>query len=97
VLDHDYRIAAVHQLVDDLEQVGRIRLVHARSRLVHHIDAAFLVQLAGQLEALALAARERVEGLTERQIVEPHIAHRLQLALNLGLSKVLKRLANGHL
>jgi len=36
--------------------VGCVGLVHAGSRLVQHIDAAFFVQLARQLDALAFAA-----------------------------------------
>src|SRR5262245_2052963 len=46
VLDHDHGVAAVHQLVDDLEQVGGVRLVQAGGRLVHHVNAARFVQFA---------------------------------------------------
>lgn len=66
VLDDDHRISAVHQLVYYVEQLGGIRLVHAGGGLVHDVDTPLLVELAGQLDALALASRERVEGLTER-------------------------------
>ncbi len=48
-----------------------------------HVDAALLVQLAGQLDALAFAARQRAERLAEGQIIQAHVAHGLQLAHDL--------------
>ena len=48
--------------------------------LVQHVDAALFVQFAGQFDALAFAARERAQRLAQRQIIQPHVAHGLQLA-----------------
>jgi hypothetical protein len=57
-LDHDDRIAGIHQTVHDRQQMVDIRHVQAGRRLVHHIGASLLVQLAGQLDPLAFAARK---------------------------------------
>ena len=62
------------------QQMADIRHVQAGGRLVHDVDAALFVQFAGELDALAFAARKRAQRLTERQIVQPHIAHGLQFA-----------------
>ena len=56
MLDDDHRVACIHQTIDDFQQVTDIRHVQARGRLVHHVDAALLVQFAGKLDALAFAA-----------------------------------------
>ena len=70
-----------------------VRHVQAGGRLVHHVDAALLVQFAGQLDALAFAARQRAQRLPERQVIQPHVAHRLQLADDLRLREELQRSA----
>ena len=43
-----------------------------------------LVHLAGELEALRLAARERRRGLAQREIAKPEIRERLKLGLGFG-------------
>ena len=58
VLDDDDRVAGIDQPVHDGQQVADIRHVQAGGRLVHHIDAALFVQFAGELDALAFAARQ---------------------------------------
>ena len=73
----------VDEAVHDRRAGADVGHVQAGRRLVHHVDAALLVQLAGELDALALAARERAERLAEREIVQPDVAHRLQLAHDL--------------
>lgn len=40
------------------------------------------MQLACQLDALAFPAQERAERLTECDIIQPDIAHRLEFAHN---------------
>ena len=57
MLDHDHGVACIHQPVDDLQQMTNIRHVQASGRLVHNINTAFLVQLSGELDALAFATR----------------------------------------
>ncbi|MNC36242.1 hypothetical protein D3C75_847530 [compost metagenome] len=55
------------------------------------------MQLACQLDALAFPARERTERLAECDIVQPHIAHRLELAHNLFKLKKIQCLLHSHL
>ena len=57
VLDHDGRIPGIYQAVEDHEEMADVRHVQPRRGLVEDVDAALLVKLAGQLDALALAAR----------------------------------------
>src|SRR5581483_9945352 len=79
VLNHNHGIAAIDEPVHDGEQTTNIRQVQASCWLIHDIDTALLVQFAGQLNALALSAREGAQGLTEGQVVQTHIAQCLQL------------------
>ena len=94
VLDHHDRVAQVDQAVEHVEQLGQVVEVQAGGRLVEQVERAAGVgarQLGRQLDALGLAAGERRRRLAEREVVEPHVAQRLQDAANLG--DVLEQLA----
>ena len=53
--------------------------------------------VAGQLQPLGLAARERVGRLAEPQIIEPHVDQLLQPRLHLrAAAEERERLADGH-
>jgi hypothetical protein len=56
VLDDDDGVAAIDQAAHDGEQATDVREVQAGGGLVHDIDAASLVEFAGDFDALALAA-----------------------------------------
>ena len=100
VLDHHHRVAQVDQPVEHVQQLGQIVEVQAGGRLVEQVERPAGVgpgQLGGQLDALRLAAGERRRRLAERQIVEPHVAQRLQTRRILGMfSNSSHRLAARH-
>ena len=59
MLDDEDRVAQVHEAVDDAEQLADVVEVQAGGRLVEDVERASgvrLAQLAGQLDALRLAA-----------------------------------------
>ena len=91
VLDHNHRVAALHQPVQNFQKVRNVRHVQPRRRLVQHIDAPFLVQLARQLDALAFPARQRAQRLPQRQIVQPHVEERLHFRLDRRKRKSVRR------
>ena len=64
VLDHDHRLAAVDEPVEQAEQVLDVGEVQAGGRLVEDEDVALLAQVGGQLEPLPLPSRQRGERLT---------------------------------
>src|SRR4029450_8222879 len=73
VLDHDHAVALLDEAVEDLDQLRDVVEVEARRRLVEQEEeppAARLEALPRELEALRLAARERVERLAEREVAE---------------------------
>ena len=65
---------------NDAHQQADVGQVQPGGRLVHHVDAALLVQLGGELQALPFAARQRAEWLAQLQVVQPDVVHRLQHA-----------------
>src|SRR5215469_12155148 len=79
VLNHNHRVPAIYQPVHEGEQATNIRQVQASCRLIHDINTALLVKFAGQFNALAFSAREGAHGLAEGQVVQTHIAQRLEL------------------
>ena len=94
VLDHDHRVAQLDQPIEHVQQLGDIVEVQAGGRLVEQIQRLPGVgprKFGGQLHALGLAAGKRRRRLAERQIIEAHVAQRLQDAANLG--NVLEQLA----
>ena len=100
VLDHHHRVAQVDQPVEHVEQLGQVVEVQAGGRLVEQVERPAGVgprELGGQLHALRLAAGERRRRLAEREVVEPHVAERLQDAADLGdVLEQLDRLAARH-
>ena len=96
VLDDDHRIAAIDEFVEHVEQQADILEVEARRRFVENIERAARIalrQLGGELDALALAARERRAGLAQREVAEPHLLDCTQLLVDRG--DVLEKL-HGH-
>ena len=94
VLDHHDRVAQIDQPVEHVEQLGQVVEVQAGGRLVEQVERVAGVgpgELGGQLDALGLAAGERRGRLAERQVVEPHVAERLQDAAD-HLQKVVQLL-----
>jgi hypothetical protein len=78
VLDHDHRLAGVDQPVQEAEQLLEVGQVQAGGGLVEHVDAARRRPSGGELEALALAARQRGERLAEAEVAEADVGHALQ-------------------
>jgi len=73
VLDHDHRLAAVDETVQQAKQVRHVGEMKASGRLVEHVYAAVAAQVRGQLEALPLAAGQGGERLADAQVAEPDI------------------------
>ena len=100
VLDHHDGVAQVDQPVEHVQQLGQIVEVQAGRRLVEQIERPAGVgpgKLGGQFDPLGLAAGERRGRLAEREIVQPHVAERLQRPANLGnVLEQLDRLAARH-
>ena len=73
VLDDDDRVARFDELVEHVEELRDVVEVQARRRLVEDVERAAggaLGQLARELDALGLAARERRRRLAEMDVVE---------------------------
>ena len=100
MLDHDDRIPAVYETLEDDEQLMNIRRVQSRRRLVEDVERlarAALGELRRELDALRLAARERRRGLPEPDVAEPDIANDLKLACDARhILKKLHRLVDRH-
>ena len=80
VLDHDHGVAEIAQAVQRAQQPIVVALVQADRRLVedvHHADQAG-ADLAGEPDALRLAAGERLGAAIERQVVEADVAQEAQ-------------------
>ena len=73
VFDDDHRIAAVDEFVEHIEQQADVLEMKPRRRFVEDVERTpriALGQLGGELDTLALAARERGAGLSEREVAE---------------------------
>ena len=70
VLDHDDRLARVHQPVEQCQQMVDVGQVEPAGRLVEHVDPALVGHVDGQLEALALAAGEGGQLLADAEVAE---------------------------
>ena len=79
VLHHHHGIAFVPEGLEGSDELAVVLLVKADGRLVQ--DVQYIHQpgadLRGQANALALPAGERTGGTVQRQIVQPHIQHKL--------------------
>ena len=85
VLDHEHGVAGVDQPLQHHEQLAHVVEVQPGGRLVEDVErppGAAPLQLARQLHALRLAARQRRGRLPELDVAEPHVVERLQLALD---------------
>ena len=100
VLDDHHRVAQLDEPVEHVQQLGQVVKVQAGGRLVEHVERVARVgagEFGRQLHALGLAAGERGGGLAEREVIEAHVAQRLQDAANLGYAlEKLHGLAAGH-
>ena len=100
VLDDHSRIAALHQLAEDLRQLGDIVKMQAGRGLIEDIDGlsgALSGQLCRQLNPLRLAARELRGRLSELDIAQPDIVEGLDLTPDAGyIFKKYHRLLDGH-
>ena len=72
VLDHDDRVAQVAQALEGRDEPTVVALVQSDRGLVEHVEHAHQVaaDLAGETDALGLAARQRRRGAAEGQVVE---------------------------
>ncbi len=76
VLDDDHRVAAVDEGVQHLQELLHVVEVEARRGLVEDVERAAgraARQLARELHALGLAARERRRALAEPDVPEAHV------------------------
>ena len=87
VVFHDqHGVAGVDKIVQHFEKQLDIGEVEAGRRLVEQIQRAAgrpLDQLAGELDALGLAAGKRGRGLADFDVVEPHVVERFKLLVDL--------------
>ena len=85
VLDHHHRVADVAQVLERRQQLLVVALVQADRGLVQHVDDAgqLAADLAGQPDALALAARERRRRPVQRQVAEAHVEQEAQARADL--------------
>src|SRR5688572_17159006 len=83
------------KLRDVVEMQARSRLVEKEELLRRLVGPG---QMAGELEALRFAARERGHGLAETQVFEADVDERLQARLHfLALAKEARRFGDRHL
>src|SRR5439155_9067445 len=83
VLDHDHGIAVVTQAMQDGEQHLDVVEMQAGGRLIKNIQGTTGVafgQFQRELHPLRLPARERRRRLSQRDVTEPHVEQRSQLA-----------------
>ena len=85
VLDHQHRIAEVAQAAQALQQAGVVALVQADAGFVQHVEHARQprADLAGQTDALALAARQAAGVTRKVQVVEADIDQEAQAVADL--------------
>jgi hypothetical protein len=82
VLDHDDRVAGRDEPIERGDELLDVREVQTRRRLVEQEElraaaaAAGVGELAGELQPLRLAARQRRHRLTQAQVVEPDVDER---------------------
>ena len=89
VLDHDHRMALIHQLIQAIEQALNVREVQARGRFVQDVKIVLpmleLPEFRRQLDPLRLAAGEVRGRMTDGQIPQPQIVEHFEFANNPGL------------
>jgi hypothetical protein len=99
VLDRDDGVAAVDEAVQDVDQLLDVGEVEAGGRLVEDVEraaAGLLAELVGELDALRLAARERVttgEGCDDGNLLDGDGRRRSAAPGQQGVQDVLTRVA----
>ena len=85
MLDDEDGVAEIAQAVEGDEQPLIVALVEADRGLVEHVEHARQARadLAGEADALALAARERARGAVEVEIVEADIVEEAEPLVDL--------------
>ena len=85
VLDHDHGVAEIAQALEGFEQPVVVALVQADARLVEHVEHARqpAADLAGEADALALAAAQGAAGAVEVEVIEPDIVEEAQPLVDL--------------
>ena len=105
MLDHDHRLARIHQPVQQSEQLLDISQVQARGRLVEDqrigLVSPGVAEARSELEPLPLTAGQGGQRLPERQVTQPHIGHPRQDLLcgryfRFAFAEVPLRLTDGH-
>ena len=101
VLDHDHRVARIHQPVQHADQLLHVGHVQADGRFVEHVERftlrAGLGQFGNQLQALRLAARERRALLAQGQVAQADVLHQAQRAVRGGMrGEERRRLVHAH-
>ena len=72
MLDHDDRVAEILKLLEHTDQAVGVARMEADRRLIKYIQRAYqaAAERRGQVDALTLAARQRVAQTVERQIAQ---------------------------
>ncbi len=85
VLDDDHRVAEVAQPGEGVDEAAVVALVQADRRLVEHVQRADQAgaDLAGQPDALGLAAGERAGRAGQREVVEPDVEQEAEPGVDL--------------
>jgi hypothetical protein len=101
VLDDDDGVPGVDQSPQHVQELSHVVEVKPGGGLVQDVEGAAggpLGQLAGQLDALGLPARERRRLLAQVQIVEPDVGEQGQRARDLPMGREqVRRLAHRQL
>ena len=102
VLDDDERMAGIEQLPERAQELRHVVEVQAGRRFIEEEELGVRAclgvgEVASELQALRLAARERRHRLAELEIVQPDIDQRLQALDHLGMcAKEARGLRNRH-
>jgi hypothetical protein len=85
VLDDQDGVAEVAEAAEALQQAGVVALVQADAGLVQDVEHAgeARADLAGQADALALAAGERAGAARQRQVVQAHVVQEAEAVADL--------------
>src|SRR5437763_12775104 len=80
MLDHEHRVAEAAEALERLEEAIVVLLVEADRGLVEDVEHAreSAADLAGEADALALAARQGAAGAVEVEIIEAYIVEEAQ-------------------
>src|SRR5262245_36645389 len=77
MLDHQYSVPGINQLIQTFEQSLNVGEVEARCRLVEDVEDVFaalqFAEFARELDALCLAARQSGGRLAQRDVAEAEL------------------------